>query len=137
MNQPEDKAVTDNKPRYPTLLELIRGRARHTAIAGGSAVIMASAGCGSGGGNSESDPGFAVDTGLVAYDYLGPVDAGGEDVYVVPEILGGVPDTGYLDPGGKDETTKELPMEADIMLFPGIMVEDIHQGADPDKSVED
>jgi len=137
MDYAEDSVMKDGKPAYPTLLDLIRNRVKRTAVAGGSAVIMASAGCGSGGGDSASDPGFAVDTGLVAYDYLGPVDAGGEDVYVVPEILEGLPDPGQWDPGGEDLTTKDLPVEADTMIFPGIMVEDVHNTDDPDGNDEE
>lgn len=86
------------KPSYPTLLELIRGKVKRGTIAGGSAVIIASLG-GCFGGSTDGVPHF---------DYLGPLDVGGEDA-----------------------TANDLPLDVETLILGG---KDIHYHLDLDHS---
>lgn len=65
----QEVAVKGRKPEYPTLLELIRGRAKRAAIAGSSAAVIATVGCsstgGTGGGMPVPDMGWKDEDALV------------------------------------------------------------------------
>lgn len=148
MDDEEEAAVKGTRPAYPTLLELIRGRIRRTAVAGGSAALIVSVGCSSVGGGSLSDvKDVHVNAGdddvewlagIAPYDF-GNLDQGGEDIYVLQEIFGGgmpVPDLGWKEEAVIVEETTDLPVEVDtyIPLAGDMEWEDVHEPADQDAS---
>lgn len=92
------------KPAYPTLLELIRGRVKRTAIAGGSAAVIATVGCGSGG-----------DGGGPSYDLYPGLDVGN----LLDQETSKAEDTGI----------KDLPLDMETLVLGG---KDIHYHLDLD-----